>query len=102
MTMLQKAYEDTGIVFSVMKDEELAFNEFIIDDKTETLSQIYVAPNAPLRLVVDLVTLLRVESSLILRWSASFPLLGSFVIRFMRNRIAKRYYAIFNEMGMRK
>ena len=103
MTMLQKAYEDTGVVvLKAERDAGLAFNEFIVHDDTDYVSKISVASNAPLRLIVDLVTLLWVERSLILRCSASFPLLGSFVIRFLRNRTAKRYYAIFNEMGMRK
>ena len=103
MTVLKKAYEDTGVVFlRAIGDDGLAFNEFIVHDDTDNVSKISVAPNAPLRLVVDLVTLLRVESSLTLRSLASVPILGSFIIRLMRNRIAKRYYAVFNEMGMRR
>tara|TARA_A100001015_G_scaffold301987_1_gene389633 strand:+ start:2706 stop:2921 length:216 start_codon:yes stop_codon:yes gene_type:complete len=68
MTMLQKAYEDTGVVFlKADRDAALAFNEFIVHDDTDYVSKISVASNAPLRLIVDLVTLLWVERSLILR-----------------------------------
>ncbi len=106
--MLEKAATDTGVRFTRASD--LRFNEFLVltgegealGEEDGPITEICVASNAPLRLIVDIVTLFRVESSLILRWLALVPFFGPLLVTSVRNQIAHTYYALFNEMGVRR